>query len=173
MILNARPLTVKIGNKTVKRVPIWSYYPYFMLGRGFIGPMTIETCADEGAVETLFTRLTERGLLPHHFSSPPPARVTRIVEIFNPCRDAEIVSCLEEENNYDDTPRRQRPKGRPRACAAVRCVIAVLAARASIRRRRVGERYFSKRLNVTFPLKVVLLPFGDCRRNVWFKFFVW
>ena len=79
MILKlARPLTVKIGNKTVKKGPYLVVdYPYiYVRGGGFTCPMTIETCADEGAVETLFDEIDGRAdCVPHHFSSPPPARV--------------------------------------------------------------------------------------------------
>ena len=63
MILKlARPLTVKIGNKTVKRGPYLAMqYPYiYSEGAGFYCSMAIETCADEGEVETLFDEIDGR-----------------------------------------------------------------------------------------------------------------
>ena len=60
MILKlARPLTVKIGNKTVKRGPYLAigYPDIYIGGEGFICPMKIETCVDEGEVETLFDEI--------------------------------------------------------------------------------------------------------------------
>ena len=74
MILKlARALTVKIGNKTVKRGPYLAMqYPYIdWKGAGFYCPMTIETCADEGEMETLFDEIDGRtDCVAHYFAKP-------------------------------------------------------------------------------------------------------
>ena len=59
----ARPLTVKIGNKTVKRGPylIVNYPDIYDKGAGLICSMVIFTCADKGKVDTFFDEIEERG----------------------------------------------------------------------------------------------------------------
>ena len=114
MILKlARPLTVKIGNKTVKRGPYLAiFYPYFnWKGAGFICSMAIFTCADEGEVDTLFDEIDGRTDCEiYDFSHWPAAREIGGVDNELKCdlthpAATRGVSCLEERKTTMTTRR--------------------------------------------------------------------
>ena len=126
MILKlARPLTVKMREQDGETGSLSDHRlsGYLFGGRGFHLFDGDVTCADEGEVETLFDEIDGRADCVYGFSSEGELEG----EMHDPAATRKLFHA-----NHDDTPRRQRPKGRPRACAAVRCVIAVLAARVSI-----------------------------------------